>query len=102
MVNIEFFNALGDPIRFELVQRLVYKDYTINALCEGLNITRQGIRKHLQILIDAEIVSLRKNGRENIATLHRESLEHGKAFISELEAAWDKRLDALRKHVENQ
>jgi DNA-binding transcriptional ArsR family regulator len=98
----ETFKALGDPIRLEMIQRLSGgSDYTVSRLLEGLGITRQGARKHLQVLVDVELVHLRSNGRETDVSLDAKSLATVKSFISDLEAKWDDRLHALREYVEN-
>jgi DNA-binding transcriptional ArsR family regulator len=97
----EIFRALGDPIRLEMVQRLGQGSRcTISFISEGLGITRQGARKHLQVLADANLVALHPEGRDVLVSLEPDSLEQAKQFITELERRWDTRLDALRKFVE--
>ena len=101
MALAEVFRALGDPVRLEMVQRLVKEEScTISAVSEGLGITRQGARKHLQVLVSARIVPLEPKGRDVYVLLAPERLDEARAFIAELEAKWDSRLDALKKFVE--
>jgi len=101
MAAAEIFRALGDPIRLEMVQRLTRDSRcTITGISEGLGITRQGARKHLQVLADARVVALRPEGRDVLVSLEPESLDQAKLFIAELERRWDARLDALRRFVE--
>ena len=97
------FNALGDPARIEMVRRLSSgQPHPISAVSSGLGITRQGARKHLQVLVDAKIVSLEPKGRDVLVQLAPESLGVAKTFIAEVERRWDARLDALRRFVENE
>ena len=99
----ELFRALGDPSRLEMMMRLATGEpYTINSISQGLTISRQGARKHLQILADAELITLESKGRDTSVRLNREKLDEGKAFILELEQRWDQRLDALRKFVDGE
>lgn len=101
MATAEIFRALGDPIRLEMVQRLTRGSrYTISAISEGLGITRQGARKHLQVLADARVVALQPDGRDVLVSLDAKTLDQAKLFIAELERRWDVRLDALRKVLE--
>lgn len=59
MAAAEIFRALGDPVRLEMVRRLTRDSRcTIGVISEGLGITRQGARKHLQVLADARVVVL--------------------------------------------
>jgi DNA-binding transcriptional ArsR family regulator len=97
------FNALGDPARIEMVRRLSSgQPHPISAVSMGLGITRQGARKHLQVLVDAKMVSLEPKGRDVYVHLAPETLDLAKAFIVEIERRWDMRLDALRRFVEEE
>ncbi len=102
MMNVaDTFRALGDPLRLIMVERLANGEpSTITTVCEGLGVTRQGARKHLQVLADAKIVALEQKGRDVYVRLEPESLVEVKGFIEELEERWDRRLDALRAFVE--
>ena len=101
MATAEIFRALGDPIRLEIVQRLTRGNRcTISAISEGLGITRQGARKHLQVLADARVVALQPEGRDVLVSLEPETLDQAKLFIAEIERNWDTRIDALRRLVE--
>jgi len=96
------FKALGDPIRLEMIKRLSgHSSQTVGSLSHGLGLTRQGARKHLQVLADARLVLLRPRGREVEVTLAPEAIDEAKAFIAELENRWDQRLKALQEFVED-
>jgi DNA-binding transcriptional ArsR family regulator len=98
----ETFKALGDPARLEMIERLSNGTlYTVGTLSGGLGLTRQGARKHIQSLANADLVTLHRNGRQTEVTLNAESLGSAKLFIAELELRWDLRLQALRDLVEN-
>ena len=95
------FRALGDPVRLEMVRRLANGEpTTIGSVSRGLQITRQGARKHLQILADAQVIVLEPKGRDTNVRLERATLAQAKAFIAEVEQRWDERLEALRQYVD--
>jgi DNA-binding transcriptional ArsR family regulator len=97
----EIFRALGDPVRLEMVRRLAQgSPCTIATVSGDLGITRQGARKHLQVLVDAKLVSLEPKGRDVYVRFDPGTLEKAKAVIAELEQRWDQRLDALKRFVE--
>lgn len=101
MALAQVFHALGDPVRLEMVQRLTDGGpHTIAAVSSGLGMSRQGARKHLQVLSNAGIVSLEPQGRDVLVRLDSAQLESAKAFISELERRWAARLGALKRLVE--
>ncbi len=96
------FKALGDPTRLAMLQRLADgAAYTIGSISNGLGLSRQGARKHLQVLAGAKLVTLRNNGRETEVALDAASLARARAFIAELEQRWDRRLIALKEFVED-
>lgn len=101
MTVAETFRGLSDPIRLEMVRRLSDgSSHTIGALSDGLGLTRQGARKHLQVLADVNLVSLQTKGRQTEVKLDPISLASAKTFIAELETRWEHRLVALREFVE--
>ena len=101
MAVAEVFSALGDPVRLEMVRRLTTgRSSTISVVSEGLGITRQGARKHLQVLADAGLVTLQPKGREVAVELDPVTLDKARAYITELEKQWDARLDVLKSFVE--
>ena len=101
MAVAELFKALGEPTRLKMVERLSTDGaHTITSLLRGIKISRQGARKHLQILADSKVITMRPQGRNTSVQLDRRTLEAGKKFIAALELQWEKRLEALRDFVE--
>ncbi|MCW5936493.1 MAG: helix-turn-helix transcriptional regulator [Fimbriimonadaceae bacterium] len=95
------FRALGDPIRLEMLRRLgPEKPQPISRLSDGLGISRQGARKHLQVLVEAGLVCLRPSGRETLVELNEGVLDMPRRFVAELEERWDARLTALKRSLE--
>ena len=101
MREAQIYKALGDPIRLEIVQRLSARPtWTVGELSSNLGISRQGARKQIQVLVDADVVHLEQRGRQTDATLDTKTLQTAQAFIAKLERQWDNRLAALKKYVE--
>src|SRR5262249_35839358 len=61
------FRALADASRRQLLDRLHRKNgQTLGELCEGLDMTRQAVAKHLVLLETANLVSWKRQGREKL------------------------------------
>ena len=73
----------------------------IGTVSLGLGISRQGVRKHLQVLEDAKIVKLVPAGRDVFVELNVEALEPCREYLERIEKRWDQRLLALKNFVEN-
>lgn len=92
------FAAMGDPTRLALIARL--NDgcaRSIAQLSDGLDLTRQGVKKHLTVLEEAGLVRSRPSGRENRFTLVPEPVEQAQTYLNEISAAWDDALARLEK-----
>ncbi len=57
------FSALGDPVRFTIVQRLVESDATVGELASMFDISFQGVSLHLNVLEQVGIVTRHREGR---------------------------------------
>jgi DNA-binding transcriptional ArsR family regulator len=65
------FKALADPSRRKLLDMLHTHDgRTLNELCDHLDMTRQGVTQHLDLLEAANLVVTMRRGREKLHFLN--------------------------------
>jgi len=65
------FKALADPSRRQLLDRLRRQNgQTLGELCEGHDMSRQAVTKHLKLLEEANLVATVKRGREKLHYLN--------------------------------
>jgi DNA-binding transcriptional ArsR family regulator len=90
----DVFRALADASRRQLLDRLHGRNgQTLGELCEGLDMTRQAVTKHLVILEDANLVATIKHGREKLHYLNPVPIHQiGERWIKKFERG---KLDAL-------
>ncbi len=89
------FNALGDPTRRAIIERLGRGPMSVSHLAEPLGITLTAVSQHLQVLQDSGLVHSEKQGRVRtcrIETAGLSVLEHWIAFQRSL---WHDRLDRI-------
>ena len=89
------FKALADPGRRRLLDLLHQENgQTLGALCEHMEMTRQAVTQHLQLLEDANLVAVVWQGREKLHYLNAVPLhEIHERWINKFERS---RLGALR------
>jgi len=89
------FKALADAGRRRLLDRLRMKGgLTLLELCDGMDMTRQGVTKHLALLEEAGLVATLKKGREKLHFLNPVPIhEIAERWIRPFERS---RLEALR------
>ena len=56
------FRVIGEPMRIRLLDRLRDREASVHELTEALDASQQNVSKHLQVLLEADIVSRRKDG----------------------------------------
>lgn len=94
------FEALGDPLRRRLVQRLAeVGSSTPTRLAAELPVTRQAVSKHLDALLAAGLVERTRAGRESRFELAPDRLDAARAWMEAVGSAWDDRLARLRDHL---
>jgi DNA-binding transcriptional ArsR family regulator len=94
------FAALGDPGRRELVREISARgSATATELAAGLPVTRQAVAKQLSALAKAGLVAATRRGRETRYEVTPQPLGEAVAWMAEVGARWDERLDALQAHL---
>jgi DNA-binding transcriptional ArsR family regulator len=94
------FAAIADPTRRLLLERLrATGPASIATLGHGLPITRQAVTKHLDTLRLAGLIRVRRSGRERLHELDATPMREIEDWIRPYAEAWDRRLDALRRHL---
>ena len=95
------FAALGCATRLELVSRLgAGEEYSITELTDGLDLTRQAITKHLQVLQLAGLVESQRVGRESRYSIRPAPIAQATDYLSRISSQWDEAIARLRKTVE--
>lgn len=66
-ISDKVFKALADPTRRKVLDLLAAQNgQTLGALCEHLEMTRQSATQHIGMLVDANLVTTVKKGREKL------------------------------------
>ena len=94
------FRALSDPTRRAILMHLQEGDMTIGEVSDKFDITRAAIKKHLTILEQGNVISVRKKGRERINHLEPMALQPVSEWIDHFSAFWDERLTKLQIVIE--
>jgi len=96
------FKALADPSRRKLLDLLRAHDgRTLNELCEHLDMTRQGVTQHLELLEAANLVATMRRGREKLHFLNPVPLQEiYERWIAKFEKPRLKALANLKRRLE--
>jgi DNA-binding transcriptional ArsR family regulator len=72
--NGSFWDALGDPTRRQIFERLREGPRSVGELAEGLPVSRPAVSQHLRVLKQAGLVSDRRNGTRRLYRVEPEAL----------------------------
>ena len=89
------FSALADPTRRGVLERLGGGPATITELAKPFAISLTGMKKHVRILEDAELVSTEKVGRVRRCTAGPRRLDDVREWTETYQRMLDERLDRL-------
>jgi DNA-binding transcriptional ArsR family regulator len=97
------FRALADPSRRKLLDLLHAHDgRTLYELCEHLDMTRQGVTQHLDLLAAADLVAIVRRGREKRHFLNPVPLQEiYERWVAKFEKPRLKALSDLKQRVES-
>src|SRR5246500_3839640 len=96
------FKALADPSRGRLLDLLHAHDgRTLNELCEHLEMTRQAVTQHLDVLEAANLIATVRRGREKLPFLNPAPLQDiYERWIAKFEKPRLKALGDLKRRLE--
>ena len=94
------FAALGDPTRRGVLERLGRGSATISELAEPFGISLTGMKKHVRVLEDAELVATEKVGRSRRCSLGPRRLDDVHEWIESYRRMLDERLDRFGELLE--
>ena len=100
--NVAAFKALGDPTRQQILALLADQDMTIGEVVDHFDMTRAGVKKHMKLLEDGHLISVKPQGRERINSLNREGFQTMMQWIAYFDQFWDDKLDALASVIEKE
>ncbi|HXE74389.1 MAG TPA: metalloregulator ArsR/SmtB family transcription factor [Candidatus Xenobia bacterium] len=96
----DVFQAISDPTRRRLVERLSRSELSVNALARPFRMSRPAISQHLRVLRRAGLVRVRRAGRERYYRLYVLPLRRVHDWVSHYERFWKDKLTALGKYLE--
>jgi DNA-binding transcriptional ArsR family regulator len=94
------FGALSDPTRRSVLERLGSGTATITELAEPFGISLTGMKKHVRVLEEAELVTTEKVGRTRVCSLGPRRLDDVQAWVETYRRMLDERLDRFGELLE--
>src|SRR3954468_4256217 len=95
------FAVLAEPHRRRILDLLRQGECAVSDLVAALGSSQPGVSKHLRVLREAGLVDVRVDGPRRVYRLRAEPLREIDEWLTPYRAAWQDRLDALERHLDN-
>jgi DNA-binding transcriptional ArsR family regulator len=89
------FQALGDPTRRIIMEKLTAGPVSVSELAAPLQMTLAAVVQHLQVLEESGLVHTEKLGRVRTCRINPAGLSVVEQWIKDRRSLWEKRLDTL-------
>lgn len=91
----DVFQAIADPTRRAIIALLAAGSLTPNAIAENFDSSRQAVSKHIQILVECELVKQEQQGREIYYHFNPKKMKEVSDWIAPFEKLWEGRFNRL-------
>lgn len=98
----DVFRAVADSTRRDILDLLRAGERPAGEIAEAFPVSRPAVSKHLSVLLDAELVERRKDGRRRLYRLNAAPLAEVEAWLSRYASFWRSSLERLKAHVEGE
>ena len=96
------FQALADPTRRVMVERLSVGPMAVSELAQPFDMSLSAVMQHLQILEASGLVRSEKVGRVRTCRIEPTALKTAEQWLNERRATWERRFDRLGDILDEQ
>lgn len=93
------FQALADPSRRVMVERLSRGPASVSELAKPLTMSLPAVFQHLQVLEASGLVRSEKVGRVRTCRIEPDALRTAEQWIAQRRTVWERRLDRLGQYL---
>jgi DNA-binding transcriptional ArsR family regulator len=98
-IRRDAFQAIADPTRRAILGLLAIQTLTLNAVAENFDISRPAISKHVKVLEECGLISIKQKGRERYCEAQLDKLNEVSQWVEQYKQFWEVKLDALDKYL---
>jgi DNA-binding transcriptional ArsR family regulator len=98
--DVPIFDVVAEPTRRQILDLLRPEERLVGDLVELLGMSQPGVSKHLRVLRDAGLVSVRRDAQRRWYSVRAEPLAEIDEWLAPYRRYWTGRLDALERHLD--
>ena len=96
----DVFQAIADPTRREIINMIAHESLHLNLVAEKFHVSRPAISKHIKILTECGLITIRQEGRHRYCDAKLEKLNEISDWVEQYKKFWTQKLDALEIYLD--
>lgn len=102
MTRRDVFQAIADPTRREIINMIANQSLNLNAVADKFDVSRPAISKHIKILTQCGLITIKQVGRERYCEARLQKLNEVSQWVEKYRVFWNQKLDALEEFLANE
>jgi len=96
----DVFQAIADPTRREIINMIAHQSLHLNSVAEKFDISRPAISKHIKILTECGLITIKQQGRHRYCVAKLDKLNEVSGWVEQYRKFWTQKLDALEIYLD--
>jgi len=96
----DVFQAIADPTRREIISMIAHQTLNLNSIADKFHVSRPAISKHIKILTECGLITIKQQGRERHCEAKLQKLNEVSDWIEQYRKFWTQKLDALEIYLD--
>jgi DNA-binding transcriptional ArsR family regulator len=95
----DVFQAISDPTRRAIINVIAHRSMNLNAVADQFDVSRPAISKHIKILTQCGLITIKQVGRERYCEAKLQKLNEVSEWVEQYRVLWVSKLDALESFL---
>src|SRR5512138_718049 len=96
----DVFQAIADPTRREIINMIAHQSLHLNLVAEKFHVSRPAISKHIKILTECGLITIKQHGRHRYCEANLKKLNEVSDWVEQYRKFWEQKLDALETYLD--
>ena len=94
------FNAIAEPRRRHILELIAGEERSVGEISDALGLAQPSVTKHLQVLRDVSLVTVRRDGRRTLFRTNADTLRTIHDWCAMFSRHWRGQLGRIKAHAE--
>jgi DNA-binding transcriptional ArsR family regulator len=94
------FNAIAEPRRRHILELIADEERSVGEIAEALELGQPSVTKHLQVLLNVRLVTVRRDGRRTLYRTNADTLRTVHDWCRMFAQHWSGQLRRIKAHAE--